>query len=548
MGFRGFIYDIYAKCGIIMSRMGKITRYLNQLIVGNVFDDPEILEKYATDRSALKVKPKFVAVPESTDDIQKLMRFFNQIAVREIPVSVTPWGSGSDEGGADLSSGLVISTEKLNHLLEIDTRERLVRVQAGITLRELNTALSVSGLTIPVGGHAQETIGGLIANALVDPYASKYGGIAKYVERLEVVLSNGECLQTMRYKKYALAKKAAEKSFEGAIYRKIAKLLKDNEKFLQEFDIYKTGLAGYPSISRVPKRETMDLMPLFFGSQGTLGVISEAIIRAVPIKNHMMRVVATFHELDEAVRFMDEVKACNPREINLYDLKILQEARATGKNLDGVIRKLEDGFVVHMVFDERRNSVMRRLERIRENMPRSAKLIFDTPENQLALSEFENALTVYLNHVKNGERIPILTDFYLPAVNLGSFMKDLRILGEKLDLDLALFGSYSTGIYNLRPVFKFDAEDFNKKVATFLRAGAYIINRQGGTLAGGTPEGRLKAVVTNTEMLDAAKELYGQIKEIFDPNNVLNPDVKLGADSRFTLTHLRDAELAKKVV
>ncbi|MBR3052279.1 FAD-binding oxidoreductase [Candidatus Saccharibacteria bacterium] len=526
-----------------MSRMGKITKYLNQLIVGNVFDDPEILERYAIDRSALKIKPKFVALPESTDDIRKLMRFFNQIAAREIPVSVTPRGSGLDESGADLSSGLIISTEKLNHLLEIDTRERLVRVQAGITLKELNTALSVSGLTIPIGGHERETIGGLIANAPVDSYADKYGGIQNYVERIEVILANGECLQTVRLRKYALAKKATEKSLEGEIYRKMAKLLKTKEKFIQEFDVQKMGLTGYPNITKVSKRETLDLMPLFFGSQGTLGIISEVILKAVPLKEKTMRVMATFRKLSDTITFMDKAKQLKPREMNLYDLKIIQEARSTGKNLDGVIRKMDDGFVVSMAFDERRNSTLRKLNRMRSEMPRAAKILFDTPENQLALREFDNSLACYLSHTKDGERMPILTDFYLPAVNLENFMKDLKVLGEKLKLDLALYGSYSTGIYSLRPRFEFETENLNKKIATFLRAGAYVINRQGGVLTGGTPEGRLKAVVTNDEMLDAAKDAYGEIKKIFDSNNILNPDVKLGAESRFTLTHLRDKEL-----
>ena len=192
--------------------MGKITKYLNQLIVGNVFDSPEILEAYSNDSSVLKIKPKFVAFPESTEDIRKLMRFFNQIAAKEIPVSVTAHGAGLDEGGADLSaSGLIVSTEKLNRMLEIDPREKLVRVQAGITIKELNTALSVSGLNIPISGHDNETIGGLISNSPIDENAGKYGGIANFVERIEVVLANGECLQTSRLKKYHVAKKAAEK-------------------------------------------------------------------------------------------------------------------------------------------------------------------------------------------------------------------------------------------------------------------------------------------------------------------------------------------------
>ena len=72
-----------------------------------------------------------------------------------------------------------------------------------------------------------------------------------------------------------------------------------------------------------------------------------------------------------------------------------------------------------------------------------------------------------------------------------------------------------------------------------------MINRQEGILTGGSPEGRLKAVVTNNEMRDAEREFYEEIKKIFDPNNILNPDVKLGASSRFTLTHLRNNELKR---
>jgi len=161
------------------------------------------------------------------------------------------------------------------------------------------------------------------------------------------------------------------------------------------------------------------------------------------------------------------------------------------------------------------------------------------------LNEFENALAAYLNSAKSSERVPILTDFYLPARNVSGFLKDLKVLEQKLDLDLALFGSYATSIYSLRPKFNLEDKDFNKKAATFLRAGAYIIDRQDGKLAGGTPEGRLKAVVTNTNMKDAEQILYSEVKRIFDQNNILNPDVKLGANSKFTLTHFRSTSLPK---
>lgn len=528
--------------------MGKITKYLNQLIVGNVFDTPDILESYSVDGSALKIRPKFVAFPESTEDIRKLMRFFNQIAAKDIPVSVAVRGSGLDKGGADLSTGLVISTEKLNRMLEIDPREKLVRVQAGMTLRELNTALSVSGLTVPIGGHDNDTIGGLISNSPIDTKAAKYGGIMNYVERIEVVLTNGECLQTSRIKKYYVAKKATEKSFEGDIYRKLAKLLHNKAELINGVgkDVY--SRSGYSNIAKIQYKDTTDLALLFAGAQGTLGVISEVILRAVPLRKRPFRVVATFKDLDTALDYAYALKALKPSEINLYDLKIIQEARESGKNLDGVIRKLDNGFVIFASFDERTNSCAKKLTALKERFPRTTKYVFEAPDTQAILNEFENILTVYLNASKSGERVPLLTDFYLPPHNLEGFLKDLKILEQKLDLDLALFGSYSTSIYSLRPKFHLEDKDYAKKAATFLRAGAYIIDRQDGKLAGGTPEGRIKAIVTNAEMRESEKLLYNKIKEIFDQNGVLNPDIKLGASSKFTLTHFRTTSLPKIMI
>lgn len=527
--------------------MGKITKYLNQLIVGNVFDTPDILEKYSTDQSVLKIKPKFVAFPESTDDVRKLMRFFDQLATKDIKVSLTVRGSGLDETGADLTNDVVISTEKLNRLLEIDTRERLVRVQSGITLKELNTALSVSGLTIPLDGADSHTIGGLISNNITDESAGKYGGIYDFVERIEVVLANGECLQTERLKKYPLAKAAAEKTLVGELYGKMAKIVKENSELIERLKTSK-DMSGYNMLSKVPYKETMDLKPLFFGAQGTLGVISEVILRTVPIKKHPERVVATFKEVDQAVKYAEAIKHLKPRRLNLYDLSIIMEARETGKNLDGVIRKLEDGFVVFANFDERPSLTIKRLKSMQDKFPRTAKFIYESLNDRPTLNEFENSLGNYLSYVKDGERVPILTNFYLPKENLKNFLDDLKVLEEKLDLKMEIFGSLDTSIYSLRPKFDLEAEDYNKKATMFLRAGAYIIDRQSGTLAGGTPEGRMKAVVTNTTMLKPEINVYTKIKDIFDKNGILNPDVKLGANSKFTLTHFRTTNQPKIMV
>ena len=528
--------------------MSKIARYLNQLTVGNVFDAPDVLEVYSTDRSALKIRPKFVALPESTEDMRKLVRFCYQLASKDIKIPVTVRGSGLDEMGADLSNGLVISTEKLNRLLESDRRERLVRVQAGITLKELNTALSVNGLTIPVGGHDNETIGGLISNCPSDVYAGKYGGIMNYVERLEVVLPNGDILQTNRLNKRGIARKSKEKTLEGGLYRKMPSVVRTNEDLIKSIRQDNTGSAGYPTIAQAVKGHTLDLMPLFFGAQGTLGIISEVIMRAVPIKKQPRRVVATFEDFAMAQKFLDLANSFKPKELNLYDIRIIKTAEETGKRLSEITRKMSDGFVVFARFDDKSKSCLRKIASIKKMLPKSTQLIVESPKTEHALNEFENSLVSFLNHTRSGERVPLLTDFYLPARNLQNFMSDMQILSKSLKLDLALYGSYSTSNYSLRPKFNIEEKDFNKRAVAFLRAGAFVINRQGGSLTGGSPEGRVKAVVTNEEMLENERNLYLAIKAVFDRYDIMNPNVKLGANARFTITHFRTTGSAKIVI
>ena len=132
-----------------------------------------------------------------------------------------------------------------------------------------------------------------------------------------------------------------------------------------------------------------------------------------------------------------------------------------------------------------------------------------------------------------------MTNFYLPNENIPRFLDDVKVVEKKLDLELEIYGSLGSSIFNLRPVFNLGEDGFNKKATTFLRAGAFIIGRQGGEIAGGESEGRVKAVITNTVMLEPEKNLYTKIKDIFDHNGILNPDTKLGASSKFTLTHFR---------
>ncbi len=522
--------------------MNKITKYLNQLIIGNVFDTPEICEAYSTDQSALKIIPKMVAFPESTNDLRKIMKFFNQLATKKVRVPIALRGSGLDEAGADLSTGLVVSTEKLNHLEEIDTREHLVRVQAGITLKELNTALKVSGLTIPVKANENETIGGLIANCPTDDYAGKYGGIMRYVERAEIVLANGECIQTNRLGVRMITKKSTEKTLEGKIYKSLAKIAKEQSNLLDKIRQETIGSNGYSTISYAIKNNTIDLLPLLFSSEGSLGAISEVILHAKLIQSESNRMIATFSNLKSALDFSNQVSILKPLELNLMDLRILSAAKDYGKNLSKIIKNNETGFVIFVSFDDKALKSTKLIKKCVSLLPKAASVIVDSPENAPVFDEFENSLTSFINLTPDGKRYPILSNFFIPAKNLAPFYNDICVLEKKLKTPLQLFGSYASSNYSLRPKFSLGDPNLQKKILTLLKTGNFIIERRGGSLTGGSPEGRVKAIVTNQNLSPEEKKLYSEIKSIFDPNNILNPSIKLGVDTKFVLNHLNTSK------
>lgn len=525
--------------------MSKITKYLNQLIIGNVYDSPEITDFYATDRSPLKITPKLVAFPESTVDIRKLMRFFNQLAGKDINIPIAVRGSGLDESGADLSDGLVISMEKLNKIMEIDTRERLVRVQAGITLKELNTALNLSGFMLPIGVNENETIGGIIANCPIDAYHSKYGGIMEYVERAEIILVNGECIQTGRLGKYAVAKKTASKTFEASVYRDVYKLTEDNRPIIDNITNAPRSLAGYQNIKFVNKKDSIDLMPLFFGSEGTLGIISEVILKIVPTKKDPTRIITTFPKLSLALKFLELTAELNPRELDICDLRILKQAEESGKNLSFVTRKLEEGYAIYVSFDEKTSFIAKKFENISKNLARSSKIFIETEDTHAMFDEFANSITSYLNLTSKGERVSLLSGFSLPAAEIPAFIDELKVLEEAIKTELPIYGSYINGIYNIRPPFDIKDANYPKRACELLSLGATLITKHNGSITGGTPEGRVKALISNRKLGDPEKEFYKSIKKAFDPYGILGASTKLGANTNYTVHHFRTTPSSK---
>ncbi len=517
--------------------MDKIAQYLNQNIVGNVFNKSSVRHAFAEDRSIVKNVPDLVAVPETTDDVRKLLRFSNQLANRGTRLPIVVRGNGHDKTGAATTTGLLISTKKLNKIQEIDIKSRLVRVQAGVTLGQLNSALSLYGLTLPIAADETETIGGLISNCYSDDYASKYGGILNFVDRAEVALVNGDLLRTETLNSHALARKKAGINLENEIYRTIDRLIADYDAILGKPQTV-IDSAGYNTISLVKNQKTFDLLPLLFSAQGTLGVITEVILRPAVLRPHTHFLMANFKTIRPALDFMNFAKNLQPLMINIYDNRILKTAVENGKKPQIFPHRFGNGFTVLAGFDDKPRLAKKKIRACLEFLPESVRVVAEDNDNTDDFAEFNSAITSFLNSAK-GERAPIIDDVFIAPEHLAQFTADLEPLEQALDTELPLFGSFTSNNYSVRPDIKLEQISGRQFALKFIQSYAKLVEDHAGSITGGGPEGCVKALALKPP--EKELELFREIKQVFDPNNILGSDVKTGAHNVTTIRRLRTA-------
>ncbi len=522
-----------------MEKVNKIAVYLNRHINGTVYERDSILEAYSTDASCLKIKPQFVAVPETITDIRKLLKFVSQLEEKNYSLPIAIRGSGLCKTGADLSSGLVISMEHMDRIREIDAHDRLIHVEGGVTLGKLNSALAPFGLHLPISADPRETIGSLISNCPRDKYSGKTGGIMNFVDRLECVLASGELMISERLNERKFQQKTAGRTEEANIYRQINKIYEENEdtvKATPEHVRY-----GYPAFKHVKrnKNNTFDIMPIFFGAEASLGVITEVILRVkvIPPRNH--RIFAVFNTYKSAAEFAEFVASRQPYHLDIYDSRIFKACEEYGKKPDLLTRKFDEGYVVFAGFNDKTRKARKKIEECKKFLPKSAYAVSETLKNSIDFDDFESCFSIYLNDSSKTDRPCIITDFYVPKTSMHDFLLDLKELEKKFKKDLHIFGNYQIDNYSIRPSFKLSEIDERKAAVTLLRDFNNLLLKHNGHLAGGMPEGKLTSIVLYPTLEEKERIIATKIKDIFDPKHIISPEIKQNYDTRSTIRRLR---------
>jgi glycolate oxidase len=444
-----------------------------QAVVGKkqVLTAPEDLVAYSYDGTFAERRPDLVVSPDSTEQVSQVLK----VAWREeIPVVPRGMASGLAAASIPLNGGIALNMCRMNRILEIDELNFTATVEAGVVTQDLADAVAKKGLFYPPDPSSikQSTLGGNAACNAGGPRCLKYGVTSDYVRGLTMVLADGRILKTG------------------------GKAIKN--------------VTGY------------NLTQLFVGSEGTLGVITELILKLIPMPKVARTANAAFPKLADASRCVNSIlnAGITPATIELMDettIATIEEAMHLGLPLDveAVLIIESDGM------DE---------EAVNQEIEAIANICRATGAREVQVARTEKERTALWSARRSispslARRAPnkLGEDISIPRSAIPDAVAAIKEISRQNDIPIAIFGHAGDG--NLHPNILFDKRD-PAQVEKMKKAAAAIFEvsiRLGGTLSGEHGVGSLKRAFLEQDIGPIAIDVMTAIKKALDPKNILNP-------------------------
>lgn len=454
---------------------------LAEIVGEENFKDSKVnLLTYSYDASTqYQALPDAVISPRNTQEISEIVKICN-----EYKIPIIPRGSGTNlaAGTCPTSGGIVLVFNHMNKIIEIDESNLTITVQPGVITQTLINEVEKRGLFYPpdpssmkistIGGNLSENSGGL--------RGLKYGVTRDYVLGLEVVLPNGDIIRTG------------------------GKLAKD--------------VAGY------------DLTRLFVGSEGTLGIITEATLKLIPKPEYKKTMLAQYDSIEAAAQTVSAIIANKiiPATLEFLDKSTLQVVEDFAKI--GLPTDVEAVLLIEQ--DGSKEVVERDIAKIEKICKQEKAIKVEVANSEEHAYKLKEARRTALSALARLKPTTILEDATVPRSEIANMVKAINEIANKYNVKICTFGHAGDG--NLHPTCVTDIrdEDEMKRVEQafdeiFKKAISF-----GGTITGEHGVGEVKAPYLEMKLGKAGIEIMKRLKETFDPNQIMNPGKIFAKDTR----------------
>jgi FAD/FMN-containing dehydrogenase len=482
--------------------MNKVAHYLQEHVLGEVMTSSDARRYFAHDASVFAVVPAVVMYPRGENDIRKAARFTWQLAERGRVVPITARGAGTDQSGAAIGQGIIMAfPAHMNRILELDGKSGNVVVEPGINYGKLQQTLQTHNRYLPPYPSSMEysTIGGAIGNNAAGEKSIKYGPTLDYVRSLRVVLANGEVIETRRLSKRELNKKLGQATFEGEIYRSLDTLIEENAGLIKDMARPITkNTAGY-NLADVKRKDGFDLTPLFVGSQGTLGIVTEATLKTTVYNPHTTLIAAYFDDIQVAEQIVMELRKLPemPSAIEMVDDHLLNFVQGHNPNqLKGILEPPFPKLVMLIEFDTLADRVQKRLTK------KAAKLLskYQVPyqietdtQKKEELWKLRHSAAAVTSYAEGGARsVPVIEDGVVPVEAFRTYLSAVYQLFQKYGLQVAVWGHAGNANLHMQPFLDLGQVGDRQKLFRLMDEYYNLVISLGGSTSGEHNDGRLR--------------------------------------------------------
>ncbi|MEF8852943.1 MAG: FAD-linked oxidase C-terminal domain-containing protein [Haloarculaceae archaeon] len=548
---------------------------LEERVDGEVRFDDYSRELYATDASIFEVTPVGVVFPRSTADVAAVV---SHCAERSIPV--LPRGGGTSLAGQAVNEAVVLDfTRYMDGVLHVDANAERVRAQPGVVLGDLNAELAEHGLKFapdPAWGD-KSALGGAIGNNSTGAHSLQYGKTDAYLEEAEVVLADGTVTRFGAVTPAEIRDRAdPDGDLEGVIYAELARLVdEERETVLNAFPELKRNVSGYNLDAFVAEAEaaltgedpadryadfvdgeTVNVARLLAGSEGTLAVVTEALVSLEPVPETKGLALLAYESLLDALADVPPVLEHDPAAVEVLDDVLLDLAAETEEFGDLVSSVLPEGTgsVLLVEFyagddEEGRGRVADLLADRTDDVEPLGTPNEDAPERTAAPvrafhgdeahDEAERArfwklrksgMPILLSRTTDAKHVSFIEDTAIPPEHLADFVADFQEVLDENDTYASFYAHAGPGCLHIRPLINTkDPVDVERMEAIADAVTDLVVDYEG-SVSGEHGDGRARTQ-WNEELYGAEVwELFQDLKEAFDPDWLLNPGQVVGVD------------------
>jgi len=527
---------------------------LSESLSGDLFFDASNVEHqtmrlaYSTDASVYQELPLAVCIPHDVNDLQKLIQYAKQHHTTLIPRT-----AGTSLAGQVVGSGIVVDVSRyFNQILEVNVEEQWARVQPGVIRDDLNAYLHSYGLMFgpETSTASRAMIGGMIGNNSSGLHSIVWGDTRENLLAAQVLLDDANLVEFKELTDAEFFGKLALKTREGEIYREINGILTDKAN-------RDAIVAGYPK-SEITRRNTgyaldslldnsqpFNFCRLLAGSEGTIGIITEAKIKLMPLPPKEIGLLRVhFNDMVECMRGNALALKYHPEASELVDKYILDFT--VGHPTYQYNRFFIEGDPQALLIVEFRADNIEEIERKAEALKIALQtaqlgyaypLITGSAQCNLVWDVRKAGLGLIRNLPGDNQPVNLIEDCAVSPEDLPDYVADIQKLLAEEQVHASYYAHAGAGELHIEPFINLKSVEGRRQFRSILEKTTDLVLKYNGSLSGEHGDGRLRGEFIGKVLGEQVYQLLLQVKQAFDPHRIFN--AKKIVDTPPMDTHLR---------